>query len=65
MKKTKKNNISSVSVPEGWKTAEVVAEARRLTDSIRRLGIPKPKSEYNLAPPLGTTLTRASRYRAL
>ena len=49
----------------GRQTAKVVAEARRLTDSVRKLGIPKPKPKYRLEPALGTTKGRASRFGAL
>lgn len=64
MKKTQKASPVS-ALKGGRKTAKVAAEARRLTDNVRRLGIPQPKSEYRLAPSLGTTFVRASRYKAL
>lgn len=65
MKKTNNAKSALSALHGGQKTMDVIAEARRLTDSVRRLGIPKPKSEYRLAPPLGTTRDRASRYRPL
>lgn len=51
----------AAALGDGEKTAKVVAEAERLMESVRRLGASAPKPKRRLAPPLGTTLTRASR----